>query len=175
MFSIIDIEATGGNAKQGKITEVAIYRHNGIEVVDRFSSLVNPEMKIPPYVQRLTGISNEIVAEAPSFAALTDSISSITQDTIMVAHNVKADYSFIKAEFEAVGKNFHKERLCTLQLSREMLPGMDSYSLGKLCRSLDIPLKGHHRADNDALATVLLFEKLWKLNPNKVLQFKRKP
>lgn len=174
MFSIIDIEATGGNARNGKITEIAIYRHNGTKVIKQFSSLVNPQMKIPPYVQRLTGISDKIVSKAPDFKSIANEIESITQDSIMVAHNVKADYSFMKAEFEAIGQFFAKERLCTLQLSREMLPGFDSYSLGKLCKSLNIPLNGHHRADNDALATVKLFEKLWTMDAKKVLQYKRK-
>lgn len=174
MYAIIDIEATGGNAQIGKVTEIAIFRHDGNQVVDQFSSLVNPEMNIPPYVQRLTGINNKMARQAPTFKEIIKPISAITKDAILVAHNAKADYSFVKAEFDFAGEEFKRQRLCTLQLSRELIPGMDSYNLKKLCQSLEIPISGHHRATNDAQATVFLFQKLLKLDPEKVIKSIRK-
>lgn len=174
LFAILDIEATGGNAKIGKITEIAIYKHDGKKVIDHYSSLVNPERSIPPYVQRLTGINNDMAKQAPTFEQVLAEIESITKSCVLVAHNVKVDYSFLKAEFENHQFSFQRERLCTLQLSRELIPGMDSYNLGKLCKSLNIPLEGHHRADNDAKATVQLFEKLLGIDKPKVMNAKRK-
>lgn len=160
MYSIIDIEATGGNSSIGRITEIAIYRFDGNQIVDEFHSLVNPERSIPPYVQRLTGITDQMTSRAPKFFEIAKDIVNITQDTCFVAHNVKFDYSFFQMEFTSLGYDFKANRLCTLELSKLLLPGHDSYSLGKLCKSLEIPLEGRHRASGDALATVELFKRI---------------
>lgn len=158
MYAIIDIETTGGNAKTGKITEIAIYVHNGERIIDEFTSLINPETSIPPFIAQLTGISNEMVENAPLFADVAEEIFSKTANTIFVAHNVNFDYSFIREEYRKLGYDFNRKRLCTVQLSRKSFPGLKSYSLGKLTSELNIVMESHHRAAVDAFATVKLFE-----------------
>ncbi len=173
LYSVIDLETTGGNAKQGRITEVAIYKFDGEKIVDEFHSLINPECSIPPFVKRLTGISDEMTAQAPKFYEVAKDIIQITERTNFVAHNVKFDYSFLNAEFASLGYNFKRERYCTLQLSQLLIPNLPSYSLGNLCNSLDIPLEGRHRAYGDALATVSLFKKLLNIDAQKVHKMKK--
>ena len=119
MYSIIDIEATGGNAKIGRITEIAIYRFDGEKIVDEFSSLINPERKIDPYVQRLTGITDAMAKKAPKFHEVAKEIVTITKDSCFVGHNVRFDYSFVQSEFASLGYPFKMERLCTLELSKK--------------------------------------------------------
>ncbi len=169
MYAIIDIETTGGNYKNGKITEIAIYIHDGIKVVDEFISLINPEQFIPPYITQLTGITNEMVADAPKFYEVAKKIVEITDKAIFVAHNATFDYGFIKAEFEALGYDYKKETLCTVKLSRKYLPGLNSYSLGNICANYDINNNARHRAAGDALATVSLFEILLTKNNGLIL------
>lgn len=164
MYTIIDIETTGGNFKNGRITEIAIYLHDGKKVVDEFVSLVNPEQFIPTHITQLTGISNDMVKNAPFFFEIARKVVEITEGSIFVAHNAAFDYGFVKAEFEALGFKFDRETLCTVKLSRTFLPGSKSYSLGNLCAELNINNNASHRAAGDALATVALFEIL--LNKN---------
>ena len=134
MYSIVDIEATGGNASIGKITEIAIYRFDGEKITDSFTSLVNPQMKIPIYVQRLTGINNKMAMRAPLFSELAQDIFRMLKDSIFVAHNVKADYSFIKAAFLEEGVEYSSERLCTLELSKRILTEAPAHGLAKVCQ-----------------------------------------
>ncbi len=171
MYTIIDIETTGGNFNNGKITEVAIYLHDGKKVVDEFVSLINPEQYIPAYITQLTGITNNMVEEAPRFYEVAKQIVEITKDNIFVAHNAAFDYGFIKAEFEALGYSFERETLCTVKLSRKLLPGYKSYSLGNICEKLGISNDARHRAAGDALATVSLFEILLKENGGVLLPY----
>ncbi len=170
MYSIIDIEATGGNAKIGKITEVAIYRFDGEKIVDEFSTLINPGIRIPSYVQRLTGITNAMAKEAPQFAEVASEIQRMLSNSIFVAHNVKADYSFIKAAFLAEGVDFSSDRLCTLELSKELIPEAQSHGLEKICKHLNIDVQDRHRASGDALATVELFKQLRKIDANDLVE-----
>ncbi|MFW5892146.1 MAG: exonuclease domain-containing protein [Bacteroidota bacterium] len=160
MYAIIDIETTGGNPYRDKITEIAIFVHNGERVVDQFHSLVNPERKIPPFISRMTGISDEMVAGAPKFYEIARQLVRITENMIFVAHNASFDYNFIKSEFKSLGYHFQRECLCTVKLSRKTFPGKTSYSLGKLCHELEIDIENRHRASGDALATVKLFERI---------------
>lgn len=169
MYTIIDIETTGGNFKNGKITEVAIYLHDGHRVVDEFVSLINPEQFIPPFISQLTGITNQMVVNAPKFYEVAKQIVEITKGSIFVAHNASFDYGFIKAEFEALGYDFDRETLCTVKLSRKLLPGLDSYSLGNICTAYGISNDARHRAAGDALATVQLFEILLDKNGGVIL------
>ncbi len=164
MYAIIDIETTGGSAKSSKITEIAVFVHNGQKITGSFTSLINPEQKIPWYITRLTGISNEMVANAPKFYEVAKKIVELTAGKIFVAHNVSFDYSFVKEEFKQLGYDFQRKTLCTVQMSRKLLPGHKSYSLGKLCGDLNIVLNGRHRAAGDARATVELFELLLAKN-----------
>jgi DNA polymerase-3 subunit epsilon len=159
MYAIVDIETTGGGATS-RITEIAIFRHDGAKVVDVFHSLVNPEMYIPPFITKLTGIDNAMVQDSPTFYDIQDSVRQFTKDAWFVAHNAKFDYGFIKKEFAAMEEYFQRDLLCTVQLSRKIFPGYKSYSLGNLCVSLDISLENRHRAHGDAAATVQLFEML---------------
>lgn len=164
MFAIIDIETTGINFKYGKVTEIAIFQHNGFEITDSFSSLIYPEMDVPYFITRLTGIDNEMVREAPKFYEIAKKIIEFTAGRIFVAHNVNFDYNFIKEEYQRLGYNFNRKTLCTVKLSRKFLPGLKSYSLGNLCKELNIEINGRHRAMGDALATVRLFEILLQKN-----------
>lgn len=159
-YAITDIETTGGNAKTGKITEIAVYLHNGSKIIETYETLVNPGMKIPPFVTKLTGISNEMVADAPDFETVAAEIDAFTAGAVFVAHNVHFDYGFIREEFRRTGRDFKRRKLCTVQLSRSAFPGLASYSLDKVTRELGIVLNGHHRASADAHATALLFEKI---------------
>jgi len=160
MFAILDIETTGGSPKTERITEIAIYFHDGEKVVDEWSSLLNPEKSIPYFITGLTGITNEMVANAPRFYEVAKEIVERTENHTIVGHNVKFDYSFIKSEFKNLGFEFDRHTLCTIKLSRKIFPGHKSYSLGKLCKDLGIDIHDRHRAAGDALATVKLFEML---------------
>lgn len=164
MFIIIDIETTGNNYKFSKITELAIFQHNGQEITNRYSTLINPEIDIPFYITKLTGINNQMVKNAPKFHEVAKTIIELTAGRIFVAHNAKFDYNFIKEEFARLGYHFNRKTLCTVQLSRKLLPGHQSYSLGKLCSDLGIKINGRHRASGDTLATVKLFEILLQKN-----------
>lgn len=160
MYTIVDIETTGNGIKGNKITEISIFKYDGYEIVDEFTSLVNPECEIPYFITGLTGIDNQMVRDAPTIDQITAQIIEITKDTIFVAHSVNFDYNVIKNEFKTLGLDFVRKKLCTVRLSRKLIPGYNSYSLGKLCSSLGIPLTDRHRARGDAHATTLLFQKL---------------
>lgn len=157
MFAIIDIETTG-IAKEGKITEIAIFLHNGERVVDSFTTLINPECHIPYFITKLTGIDDHMVASAPRFFEVARRIVEMTAGATFVAHNVAFDYRFVQEEFKRLGYDYTRKTICTVKLSRKYLPGHRSYSLGRLCDDLNISIDGRHRAAGDALATVHLFE-----------------
>ena len=156
-YAIVDIETTGGSPKNSKITEIAIYKHDGTQVIAEFSSLVNPEMRIPEFVSRLTGITDRMVEDAPKFFEIAKHIIEFTSDCIFVAHNVGFDYGILRNEFKMLGYDYRRPHLCTVRASRYVIPGMASYSLGKLTRELGIQLENRHRAGGDALATAHLF------------------
>jgi len=160
MYAILDIETTGGSPKTERITEIAIYFHDGEKIVDEWSTLINPEKSIPYFITGLTGITNEMVANAPRFYEIAKELVERTENHTIVGHNVKFDYSFIKSEFKNLGFEFDRNTLCTIKLSRKIIPGHKSYSLGKLCKDLGIEITDRHRAAGDALATVKLFELL---------------
>tara|TARA_R110002096_G_scaffold169779_7_gene341567 strand:+ start:11249 stop:11779 length:531 start_codon:yes stop_codon:yes gene_type:complete len=170
LYSIIDIEATGGNAKIGKITEVAIYLFDGQHIVEEFQTLVNPEKPIPYYVQRLTGITNQMAAQAPVFSEVAQEIFRIMNRTCFVAHNVKADYSFIQTEMQKAGLHFQSNRLCTLELSKILIPEAGSHGLDKICNHLNIQVADRHRAKGDALATLELFKYLQKIDNQRLIE-----
>jgi DNA polymerase-3 subunit epsilon len=167
MFSIIDIETTGISPYKEKITEIAIYVHDGKKIVNEFTTLINPEKYISSYITELTGITNEMVAKAPKFYEIAKKVVELTENTTFVAHNVSFDYNFIRTEFQSLGYNYNRDKLCTVRLSRKLIPGKKSYSLGKLCNDLKINVKDRHRASGDALATVKLFELLMNIQNSK--------
>jgi len=165
MFAIIDIETCGGkyDFEKSRITEICIVLHDGLQVTEVFTSLINPGCYIGPNFTRITGISNEMVADAPRFHEIASKIIDLTKDRIFVAHNVNFDYGFIKEEFASLGYKFKRETLCTVRLSRKLMPGKQSYSLGRLCDSIGIEIENRHRAEGDAVATAKLFTMLLDL------------
>jgi len=165
-YAILDIETTGISYKNGKITEIAILIHDGKAIVDEFATLINPEQKIPYYITQLTGINNRMVEEAPKFYEVAAKIVEITQDCTIVAHNASFDYNFLRHEFKVLGYDFNRQKLCTVKLSRKLIPHQRSYSLSNLCRELNIPNLHPHRALGDAKATAVLFDILLKIDPN---------
>lgn len=160
LYAIVDIETTGGYAANNDITEVAIVLHNGEKVVDRFESLIKPVRAIPYHIQVLTGITPQMVEEAPSFEELAPVIHQWLEDSIFIAHNVNFDYSFLKHHLSQAGYDLTANKLCTVRLSKKVFPGFKSYSLGRLCEGLGLPIENRHRAGGDADATVRLFEHL---------------
>lgn len=160
MFAIIDVETTGGTARFEKITEIAIVLHDGDRVVDTFSTLLNPERSIPWSITQLTGITDEMVAQAPKFYEIAKKVVEMTESAIFVAHNVSFDYSFIREEFSRLGFDFTRKQLCTVQMSRKAFPGLPSYSLSNLKKHFDIQANRSHRALDDTLATVEIFERI---------------
>lgn len=161
LFAVVDLETTG-TLSDGKVTEVAIIVHDGKKEIDRFSTLVNPERRIDPYVQRLTGITNRLVANSPRFFEIAKKVVEMTEDKILVAHNSGFDYPFLKQEFAQLGFKFERQTICTVESSRKIIPGEASYSLGKLSRSLGIEIEDRHRALGDAAATAIIFSMLYK-------------
>ena len=160
MYAVVDIETTGGSARLERITEIAVYIHDGTRIIEEFSTLVNPERSIPYFITSLTGITNEMVEDAPRFFEVARRIVELTEGKIFVAHNARFDYSFIRQEFSMLGYNFKRPMLDTVALSRKLMPGHKSYSLGNLCTDLGIEINGRHRASGDALATTRLLELL---------------
>jgi DNA polymerase-3 subunit epsilon len=160
LYAIVDIETTGGQFNEEGITEIAIYKFDGLEIVDQFISLVNPEKEIQPFVVKLTGINNAMLRSAPKFYEVAKRIIEITEGCILVAHNTSFDYRILRTEFSRLGYDFVKPTLCTVELSKKLIPEQPSYSLGKLVRALGIPMSDRHRASGDALATVKLFKML---------------
>ncbi len=162
MFAIVDIETCGSafEFRKGRITEICIVVHDGLQVVEVFSSLINPECYINPFFINLTGITNEMVADAPKFHEVAKKIIELTENRIFIAHNVSFDYNFIKEEFASLGYKFNRDKLCTVSLSRKLIPGRKSYSLGNLCADLGIENEARHRAEGDAVATAKLFDLL---------------
>jgi DNA polymerase-3 subunit epsilon len=160
MYAILDIETTGGKFDQEGITEIAIHRFDGQRVIDTFISLINPERSIQPYVQKLTGISDAMVRTAPKFHQVARRIVEITENSVLVAHNAQFDYRILRTEFRRLGYDFQRKTLCTVDLAQKLIPEAESHSLGKLVRSLGIPVSNRHRANGDALATLKLFQVL---------------
>lgn len=160
LYAIVDIETTGGKFDEEGITEIAIYKFDGDQIVDQFISLVNPEKDIQPFVVNLTGINNGMLKNAPKFHEVAKRIVEITTDCVLVAHNANFDNRILTTEFRRLGYDFERETLCTVELSQKLIPEQNSYKLGKLCRALGIPVSSRHRADGDAIATVQLFKLL---------------
>ncbi len=160
LYAIIDIETTGLSPAKEKIIEIAIVLHDGEKVTGEFSTLINPEKKIPYRITQMTGISNQMVRNEPKFYEVAKQIVELTEERIMVGHNVRFDYGFLRSEFKSLGYDFQRNTLDTVKLSRKLIPGKRSYSLGKLCKELGIDNQARHRALGDALATTELFELL---------------
>lgn len=174
-YAIVDIETTGGHAVDGGITEVAILIHDGKRIIDRYETLINPQRTIPYFIQALTGIDNEMLAEQPPFHKVAKKIYSLLESRVFVAHNVNFDYSFIKHHLGLAGHILNVSKLCTVRMSRKIKPGLKSYSLGRLCDALNIPIENRHRAMGDAEATTILFSRLleWDKEGHREVMLKR--
>ncbi len=158
-FAITDIETTGSYASGNSIIEIGICVVEDDKIIEEFHTLLNPGISLPPFITALTGIQTHMLASAPSFSQVADDIADIFKDAVFVAHNVNFDFSFFKAEFEALGMTFNPPKLCTIKLARKAFPGMRSYGLGNICRDLQIINDAPHRALGDARATTSLFYK----------------
>ena len=169
MYVILDIETTGGKFNEEGITEIAMHRFDGHKVVDQFITLVNPEKEIQEVVVQLTGINNKMLRSAPKFYEIAKRILEMTEDAILVAHNADFDYRILRTEFDRLGYDFKINSLCTVELSKKLIPDQNSYSLGKLCKSLGIPMTERHRANGDALATVQLFKLILEKDTDKTI------
>ncbi len=165
MFAIVDIETCGAKYafQKGRIIDICIVVHDGLQVVDKFSTLINPECHIGSFYSNLSGITNEMVQHAPKFHEVAMEILNFTEGKIFVAHNASFDYNFIKDEFASLGYKYKRDTLCTVRLSRKLMPGKKSYSLGNLCASLGIENTARHRAEGDAVATTKLLDMLLQL------------
>ena len=160
MFAVIDLETTGGNHNSERIIEIGIVLHDGKHKIGEYTSLINPEKEISGFISTFTGITNAMVKNAPRFAEVADTILELVEGKIIVAHNARFDYNFIKSEFRRLNIPFTKKNMCTVTLSRKIFPSYKSHSLGNICKDLGIAVDNRHRAFGDAAATALLLEKL---------------
>jgi DNA polymerase-3 subunit epsilon len=165
MYAIVDVETTGLNPKTEKITEIAVFLHDGFRVTREYTTLINPEKKIPYRITQMTGISNKMVEDAPRFCDVAREILELTEGCTLVGHHVAFDYSFLRQEYGSLGYNFRRDKLCTVRMSRKLIPHRRSYGLGNLCKDLGIVNPCRHRAAGDATATARLFEFLISIEP----------
>lgn len=159
-FAIVDIETTGGLYRRDKIIEIGIVLVENNEIIDEFSSLVNPGFSIPYNITRITGIHDDMVSSAPKFYEVARQIVEWTDQRIFVAHNVRFDYSFIRQEFEDLGYTYSRKQLCTARLSRTLMPQLSRHNLDALIQHFGVPIKYRHRALDDARATAQIFIEL---------------
>ena len=164
LFAVIDVETTGGGINGNRLTEICIVLLKGSRIIDKFTSLINPEKEIPRYITALTGIDNIMLKDAPKFYEVAKKVEELTRDAIFVAHNVNFDYNVLRNEFRELGFEYNRRKLCTVRLARKLIPGLFSYSLGRLCDSINIPISNRHRAEGDTDATVILFQRLLSLD-----------
>ena len=160
MYSIIDIEGNGAPFRKESIIEIAVYKYDGHKIIDQFISLVNPESEITPFVQKLTKIYPKMVKTAPKFHEIAKRVVEITEHTTLVGHNIDFDYRMLRQEFKRLGYKFKINTIDTIPLAKKLIPTAESYNLGKLVKSLGIPLVDQHRASGDARATLELFKLL---------------
>ena len=170
MYAVIDLEATGGKPGEERIIEVAIFMFDGRRIVDQFITLVRPDVPIPPFVQKLTGIRESDVQTAPRFHEIAKRIVQMTEGAVFVAHNAPFDYRILREEFARLGFDYLRVVLDTIPLTEKFLPGMPSYGLSTLCTELNIPHTRKHRADGDARATVHLLQILLDKDREKFIE-----
>lgn len=161
-LAFVDIETTGGRATRDRITEIAVvYTEAGQQQPQLFHTLLNPGINISPFIQALTGISNQMVQQAPCFNdEIADQLAAIFKDRIFVAHNVRFDYGFIKAAFKRLGKTFNPQQLCTVKLSRQLYPEHKHHGLDKIIARHNIDMHNRHRAFADARAIYDFWQQL---------------
>jgi len=168
-LAFVDLETTGGNAAYDRITEIGILRLKNGELVEEWSSLVNPECLIPPYIESFTGISNQMVADAPRFADIAAVVRSKLQDAVFVAHNARFDYSFLRSEFLKTDMNFAARVLCTVKLSRRLFPEYHRHNLDAVMERNGLTCGARHRALGDARVIHDFWRKLLRELPEERL------
>jgi DNA polymerase-3 subunit epsilon len=149
-LAIVDLETTGAHPAHDRVTEIAVIEVDGGEVAGEWSTLVNPGTSIPPGIQALTGITNDMVADAPSFGTLAAQLHERLEGRVLVAHNARFDYGFLKQEFERAGLPYRARTLCTVKLSRRLYPGAGRHNLDSVMQRHGIQCKARHRAMGDA-------------------------
>ncbi|MEX0602506.1 MAG: exonuclease domain-containing protein [Bacteroidota bacterium] len=156
-FVVVDVETTGMSPADDRITEIALMMvRNGI-LEDEFSTLINPLVSIPPYITDITGIDNAMVRDAPPAREVVPRIADFLRDSVFVAHNAAFDWGFVSHTARRERNlTLTNPRLCTVKLSRRIIPTLPSKSLGAVTRFLDIPIPQRHRASGDAYATALV-------------------
>lgn len=159
-FAVLDVETTSGDPKEGRVMEVAVVALDGTRERMRWDSLVQPRTKVPSFIRKLTGIDNAMLQDAPSFTEVVRTLGTLTQDRIVVAHNVRFDMTALEHEFARTGLVFDRPTLCTERLARRLVPQLPHYNLGSLCRYFGIPFTAAHRALSDAEATAALLSRL---------------
>ncbi|HVZ97053.1 MAG TPA: exonuclease domain-containing protein [Chitinophagaceae bacterium] len=165
-YAIVDIETTGGYAAANGITEIAVFISTGKRIIKKFHTLLNPVYTIPKYISALTGITNEMVETERPFSAIAGELYELLHDKIFVAHNVNFDYSFVKYHLSQCGYDLDCKKLCTVRLSRKVVPDSPGYGLGKICSHLGIQIEDRHRAAGDAHATARLLHYLLRADTN---------
>ena len=148
-IAFIDLETTGANPGHDRITEIGIVEIDGDEV-SRWSTLVNPQRSIPEFIQRMTGISNDMVSSAPSFEAVAEELKARLKGRLFVAHNARFDYGFVRQEFRRLGIGFQADVLCTVRLSRALFPEHPKHNLDSLIARHSLVANDRHRALADA-------------------------
>jgi DNA polymerase III epsilon subunit family exonuclease len=158
-FVVVDVETTGAKTPPCRITEIGAYRVSRGRIVAEFQTLVNPETLIPPFIVQLTGITNQMVKDAPIFADVIEGWLDFAADAVLVAHNAQFDVRFLNHEIRRVfpGRRMINSHLCTVKLSRRTFPGLTNYRLHTIAEHFTIPILNRHRAPDDALATAEIF------------------
>ncbi len=161
-FVVFDLETTGAKTPPCRVTEIGAYRVRGGAIVDEFHTLVNPEMPIPFFIVMLTGITDEMVKDAPRFADVADEFLRFIGDSVLVAHNSGFDIRFLNHEVGRIYEDYRvgNPSLCTVQLSRKLLPQIENHRLNTVAQYFSVELVNHHRANADAFATAKIFVNL---------------
>ena len=174
LYAVVDIETTGSNSGKNRIIEVAVFITDGQKIIDEYNTLINPEVPVPFYITSLTGIDHHMLSNAPKMEEVLDHIHHLIHDKVFIAHNVNFDHGFLKHAFEEAGKVWNVKKLCTVRLSRKILPGFRSYSLGNLSRELNITIHPRHRAAGDARATTEIFHYLVSRDKENFIEYSLK-
>lgn len=166
MYAIVDVETTGNHRGADRIIEIAIIISDGKQIIEEFQSLVNPEKSINPFVEKLTGITQSMVVNAPKFGEIADKVFDMLHGKKFVAHNVQFDYSLVEGELAACGIGFNAPQIDTINFAKRIFQGLQSYSLGNLCDAIGVRHGDRHRAYGDTLATAELFHMMIERDEN---------
>lgn len=171
-YVVVDLETTGLSAYNNKITEIAAARVIDGKIIDEFQTLVNPKVPIPSFITRLTGISNDMVKDAPKINQALPNFLSFLKDDLFIAHNATFDYNFLSYNSNILNHNFNNKKLCTRKLASRILPNLPNKKLSTLCDHFNIKNSQAHRALSDVRATVKVFENMLDILNQKNIQKK---